>query len=118
VKHTQKGRKSEDIAVSYLQKEGYMILARNWRYGKKEVDIISQKDNYLVVTEVKSGLPGFMMRPEEAVSMRKQRMIIEVTEAFILQKSITSAVRFDIIFVTGIDPVASIEHITDAFYPV
>lgn len=118
VKHIQKGKNSEEIAARFLQEKGYRILERNWRYGKKEIDIISEKDNCLVITEVKSRLAKGRERPEEAVSMKKQQTIIEAAEAFVLQNRLDKEVRFDVIFVVCDRLAVWIEHIPDAFYPV
>jgi len=37
------GIKGEEIAAGYLKKEGYKILARNWFYDHKEIDIIADR---------------------------------------------------------------------------
>jgi putative endonuclease len=118
VMHIQKGKINETIAVRFLQENGYRIIKRNWRFGKKEIDIISEKDNLLVITEVKSRLAKSAIRPEEAVSIKKQQMIIEAADAFILQNGLDHEVRFDVIFVDNNQPDIRIEHIPDAFYPV
>ncbi len=48
------GVNGELIAKSYLEKNGYLILERNWRYKKYEIDIIAQKPNLIVFVEVKT----------------------------------------------------------------
>ena len=48
------GKKGEDIAVEFLTAQGYLILERNWRIGKAEIDIIAKDGNILVFAEVKS----------------------------------------------------------------
>lgn len=118
MRHIQKGKNNENIAARFLQEKGYRIIKRNWRYGKKEIDIISEKDNLLIIIEVKSRLTKSVMRPEEIVSMKKQLLIIEAAEAFIVQNGLDHEVRFDIIFVDNNQPDVRIEHIQDAFYPV
>lgn len=52
--HYNRGISGERLAVEYLISKGYRILAQNFRYLKAEVDIIAQKDNYLVAVEVKT----------------------------------------------------------------
>ena len=52
--HNKLGEEGELIAFMFLQKEGFYILKTNWRYQKSEVDIIAQKDNFLVFIEVKT----------------------------------------------------------------
>ncbi len=52
--HNELGKKGENLAVEFLQKEGYKILDRNWTFQKAEIDIIAQKDEILAVIEVKT----------------------------------------------------------------
>ena len=37
------GKKGEDIACNYLQKNGYIVIERNFRINRGEVDIIAKK---------------------------------------------------------------------------
>lgn len=41
------GNEAEDKASSYLQKEGYAILERNFHSKFGEIDIIAKKENIL-----------------------------------------------------------------------
>ena len=52
--HNDLGRRGEEAAVEYLREKGYSILARNWRNVHKELDIIAQEDDELVIVEVKT----------------------------------------------------------------
>ncbi len=52
--HLAVGRFGEKAAVRHLKKQGYKILKRNWRWEKWEIDIIAQKGDYTVFTEVKT----------------------------------------------------------------
>ena len=47
------GNLGEDIAVSYLEKNKFTILERNYRYKRCEIDIIAEKDNCIYFIEVK-----------------------------------------------------------------
>jgi putative endonuclease len=51
--HNELGKLGEELAVEFLQKNGYIILATNWTFQKAEVDIIAQKEAILAVIEVK-----------------------------------------------------------------
>lgn len=48
------GSKGEELAVAHLQKQGYKILATNWQWLHKEIDIIAQKKSFVVFVEVKT----------------------------------------------------------------
>lgn len=47
------GRIAEGVAADYLTRQGYKIVARNWRNKFCEIDIIAQKDGATYFVEVK-----------------------------------------------------------------
>ena len=133
-KHYELGSKGEELAVKYLKKKGYVILNTNWRYKHKEIDIIARlpnpdkmlgdgqakNDDTLVIVEVKSRSSESIEfeSPYDAVTKKKQRFIIEATNAYMQKKDIVLDVRFDIISIISIGKTYKIEHIEDAFYPI
>ena len=48
------GKMGEDATVKYLKNKGLKIIARNWRSGKNEIDIICKDGDVLVFVEVKT----------------------------------------------------------------
>ena len=116
--HNEVGKKGEDLAAYYLLKLGYKILVRNWRFNHKELDIIATKDNYLVFIEVKTRTVNGIERPQDAITLRKQKKLIIAANAFIEQKNINMDARFDVISVILDGNKHEIEHIDDAFYPL
>ena len=52
--HNDLGKFGEELAVEFLQKNGYTILETNWTFQKAEIDILAQKDTILAVVEVKT----------------------------------------------------------------
>ena len=115
--HIEKGKKSEEIAAEYLKKNGYEILYTNFRYKQKEIDIISKKDNILVIVEVKTRSFWSDERPGDIVKSGKQHYLIEATEAYMMKRDIDLEVRFDVIFIVYKHEEILIEHIEDAFGP-
>ena len=116
-KHYDLGKKGEEIAANFLATKGYRIIKRNWRFGKEEIDIIAEYDNFLVVVEVKTRSTKNYGNPEEAVDERKQRFLINAINEYVLQKEIDLEVRFDIISIVIEQNKQTINHIEDAFYP-
>ena len=53
-KHLETGKLAEDLAATFLESKGYEIIARNYRSGHAEIDLIVKKDIFLVFVEVKS----------------------------------------------------------------
>ncbi len=112
------GKRGEQVASDYLIEKGYRILERNWYFRKKEIDIIAEKDDFLVIVEVKSRSVGFQENPRDAVNMKKQRFLIQAANAYIYRCDIELEVRFDIITVIFFnDHEYKLKHIDDAFYP-
>ena len=111
------GKKAEALAGEYLQKIGYRIMARNYRYLKAEVDLIVIKDDILVGVEVKARSAGFVVAPHEAVSPKKIQLLVTALDHFVQQNDLNVEVRFDIItyIFKGNDWVQN--HIESAFYP-
>ena len=52
--HNDLGKLGEELAVDFLEKNGYEIIETNWTFQKAEVDIIAKKDAILAVIEVKT----------------------------------------------------------------
>ena len=111
----QTGKEGEAAAAAFLRNQGYEILHLNWRYKKLEIDIIAQKDGFLVIIEVKTRKNADFGEPETFVDKRKQQKIIKATHQFVLENGIEEEVRFDIISVNN--QTKQIEHIKRAFYP-
>jgi putative endonuclease len=113
--HNLLGKKGEELAKHFLLKNGYKIRHLNWRYKKTEIDIIAEKNNLLVVVEVKARTSDYFENPKEAVTFKKQKNIVNTTEAYIERFNIDLETRFDIISITFENGKEKIEHIVDAF---
>jgi putative endonuclease len=115
--HNDFGLISEDRAAAYLMAHGYTIRDRNWRLGHKEIDIIAQKNDTLVIIEVKARRSNRYGDAIEAVTDDKICKIIQAADAYVRYHRIDLKVRFDIIGITGEPGQQTIEHIEDAFHP-
>jgi len=115
-KHNDLGKKAEDLAAEFLLKNGYKILARNFRFQKAEIDIISEKDNFIVVCEVKARSTDIFNLPQEAVNKRKIKLLVTATDHYLQESNINKEVRFDIISVLPDEKGnLNLEHIVNAF---
>jgi putative endonuclease len=112
------GKKGEEIAVAYLKKEGYKILACNWKYGHKEIDIVAKQGEEIVIVEVKTREGDYFEEPWEAVSIQKIRNIVEVADAWLVKNEIDIETRFDVISIIFSDDVSyELTHFPGAFIP-
>ena len=59
----EKGRAGEDAAADWLEKAGMRILARNWRSGSYELDLVCRDGDELVFVEAARGA---LLRPRRA----------------------------------------------------
>lgn len=114
--HNEFGKIAEDLAADYLQKNGYKILVRNFHFQKAEIDIIAEKDNLVIIVEVKARSTDAFMLPQEAVTKTKIKSIVSAANHYLEEFNKKNEVRFDIITVL---PDANrkliIDHIIDAF---
>jgi len=114
--HNDLGKKAEDLAAEFLIKNGYKILIRNFRFQKAEIDIIAEKDNLIIITEVKARSTDAFMLPQEAVNKRKISLIVSAANHYLEEFNKNQEVRFDIISVLPDEKgKLVIEHIIDAF---
>lgn len=67
------GRQGEDLAADFLEKQGFTILARNWRCRLGEIDLIVERDQRVRFVEVKTRRGTAFGYPEEAVSATKRQ---------------------------------------------
>lgn len=116
--HNKLGKTGEQLAVNYLTDKGYTILHRNWRSGHKELDIVAQIADTLVIVEVKTRRNKEYGQPADAVTDRKIRHIVSSADAYIRMFDIDlPQVRFDIITLVGSKDRHQLQHIESAFHP-
>ena len=117
-KHNELGIEGERIAAEYLRQKGYEILETNWRFEKKEIDIIARKDKFIIIAEVKSRSTAYFGKPEEAVTIAKQRLLIDAADHYMQQLDYEAEVRFDIVSIVLNEKTAELHHIEEAFIPL
>ena len=83
--HNETGKIGEELAVSYLSDKGFIILHRNWVFGKLEVDIIASFKGKLHFIEVKTRHNLTFGYPEEGVSKRKVTNIMKAADQYLNQ---------------------------------
>jgi len=117
------GQLGENIAASYLEKAGYIILERNYRFERNEIDLICfdpassfYSDGEIVFVEVKARHGHTFGSPAEAVTPEKQKRIARVAEVFLFERQLVgSPARFDVIAINLASHSPAIEHIKNAF---
>ena len=117
------GDRGEALAAAYLEEQGCIILERNYRFERAEVDLIcfeptGEASGELVFVEVKTRTGLGFGRPEEAVDEEKQRNMIKGAKAYLYESHMENALsRFDVIgVVLRGDREPQIEHFKNAFW--
>jgi putative endonuclease len=111
------GIKGEELAACHLAQNGYRILFRNWKYGKLEIDIIAENDEFIVFVEVKTRSADPLDPPVNAITREKQRGLVWAADAYIKRYGINKESRFDVITLIEKGEEFEITHIPYAFYP-
>ncbi len=114
--HNELGKKGEEISVEYLQQKGYIILERNWRFKKAEVDIIARKNDVLAIIEVKTRSTNYFGNPQDFVNPKKIKLLVEAINEYVTKNDLDVEVRFDIVAIVKKQEDLEIEHLKDAFF--
>lgn len=107
---TALGRAGESKAIRYLESKGYLLLAKNYRYNRGEIDLIMQDKQTLVFVEVKwrSGMAyGY---PEETIQPAQEQKLRDTAEAYLAEHGWFGPVRFDVVAILR----DKIQHFEDA----
>lgn len=67
----QVGRHGEDVVQRWIEDRGWSVLARNWRCGQGEADLVALDEGELVIVEVKTRRSSQFGLPQEAVTRAK-----------------------------------------------
>lgn len=114
--HNELGTLGEELALEFLEKNGYEILETNWTFQKAEVDIIAKKESVLAVIEVKTRSSIEFGLPQDFVKPKKIQLLVKAINEYVISNDLDHEVRFDIIAIQKENNGFIIEHIEDAFY--
>ena len=116
------GDRGEALAAAYLERHGYRILDRNYRYERAEVDLVALEPNAddtggeLVFVEVKTRRSEAFGTGEEAVTEAKRRHLRRASEAYLYERKLEGApARFDVVVVRLGGAAPEVTHYKYAF---
>ena len=121
------GKIGEDAAARYLRHSGYTILERNLHLSHKEIDIIAENSDFLILVEVKTRTcrspETTWYRPATAMDYTKRKNIADAAKAYLALHATDKQPRLDVIEVYLSLPegmrrqpkILKINHIPDAF---
>ncbi|HEY0544873.1 MAG TPA: YraN family protein [Pyrinomonadaceae bacterium] len=108
--HLALGRRGEEFAAAYLERQGYRLAAANFTalVGRSlrgalihaELDLVAYEGATLCFIEVKTRASDWFAAPEANVDLRKQRQVARAARAYRRLFGITAApYRFDVVTV-------------------
>ena len=108
--HNQRlGALGERIAERWLRKQGYTILARRFRFGRRDIDLVA-------FVEVKARKGDHFGDPVEAVHHRKQRELTKSARVWIDRHGRAGEqYQFDVVGILVADARVQVKHVTNAF---
>jgi putative endonuclease len=110
------GRRGEEAAIAFLEKNGYRILQKNYVCKMGEVDIIAKEKDTLAFIEVKTRSSTTFGPPELAVNASKQMQLSKAAISFLKEKRLEGMkARFDVVAILLRPDGDRIELIRDAF---
>ena len=112
----QVGHLGERMALNYLLNKKYVLMVRNWRHFKKEIDIILRHEHYIVFVEVKLR-STFFSNLNHILSVDQENRLLEAMDCYIKEKKIDLEPRFDLIFVSNFKGKQKINHFPSHIQP-
>ena len=105
------GKKGEELAREYLEKQGYKIIETNKRFSRFcEIDIIALDKNVLVFCEVKTRKTMVCGSPFEAITKTKYQNIKKGIYFYLQENPVYKKFRIDAISIL-LQPKLEIKHL-------
>ena len=114
--HNELGKKGEQMAVNHLLEKGFVILERNYRFDKAEIDIIAKQGDVLAAVEVKTRSSIDFGNPQDFLKPKQIQRLVKAMNEYVIENEMNVEVRFDIIAISKSSIGFDIEHILNAFY--
>ena len=112
------GTAGEAYVAKALRKQGYTLLASQWRCRFGEIDLVAKdKRGIICFVEVKLRGEGAIGLPREFVDSRKQMRLRTTAEAYLSMHDMDAPARFDVAEVYVEEPSGRlrVEYLEDAF---
>ena len=112
------GQSAEIVAAAELGKQGYSILASNYRCKQGEIDFIAKDGDSIVFVEVRCRRTTNYGSPAESITSAKQEKIIATAQHYLNEQSMHDVnCRFDVVEVVSMDGRLCVQDIIkDAFW--
>ena len=110
------GEVGERVAERWLRRKGWRIVQRRFRNGRRDIDLVAERDGLVAFVEVKARRGLQFGQPVEAVNWRKQRELTRSAHIWIERHGRPDdAYRFDVIGVLVDGQAVRVRHVENAF---
>ena len=113
--HNDVGKEGEQIARKFLENKGMTIVETNWRSRHLEIDIIATQNKYIHFIEVKTRTTLYFGYPEDSISQKKIRNLINAAEEYLNENIHWNRVQFDVIAINIFNGEPVIFYIEDVY---
>ncbi len=109
------GAAAERLAARYLERRGLRILDRNWRSGRRELDLVALEGQVVAFVEVRARSGG-PEDPLESLDWKKRRDLRRAAEAWIqAHPGVGREFRFDVVAARRVGGGTEVEYVRGAF---
>lgn len=110
------GVRGEVVAERWLRHRGWRVLARRFRVGHRDIDLIAEREGLVAFVEVKARHGASFGGPVEAVNWKKQKDLAQSARVWIDRHGRSGEwYRFDVIGVLVEGERVRVRHVENAF---
>ena len=110
------GELGERIAERWLRRQGWRVVNRRFRNGRRDIDLVMELDGTVAFVEVKARKGDDFGGPVAAVNWRKQKELTKSAQVWVDRHGQSlQAYRFDVVGVLVDGDRVRIRHVPDAF---
>jgi putative endonuclease len=110
------GELGERVAERWLRKKGWRVLQRRFRSGRRDIDLVVERDGTVAFVEVKARRGAEFGGPVQAVNWRKQKELQRSALVWIDRHGQNSEIyRFDVVGVLLNGAAVRVCHVENAF---
>jgi putative endonuclease len=110
------GELGERIAERWLRRQGWAVVNRRFKNGRRDIDLVIQREGMVAFVEVKARKGDEFGGPVAAVNWRKQKELTKSALVWIDRHGQPLATyRFDVVGVLVDGERVRVRHVPDAF---
>ena len=110
---SDRGRHAESLAAAFLQQQGLMLVARNYRCRFGEIDLIARDGKTLVFVEVRMRTSDGYGGAAASITAAKRDKLLRTARHYLARTARAPACRFDALLISGADN--TVEWLKNAF---